>query len=90
MGINVNRSGSEFYAQIIRMETSNWKKAPIISLMTPDGSNQKCPSETETINGTFYGINQRCERSENDYFIGQCTRLKKGRSGTTMPGLLPV
>jgi hypothetical protein len=59
------------------METSNWKKSPIVSLMSPD-VNQKCPSDTETINGTFYGINQRCDKSDGRYFIGECS-IKKGR-----------
>ena len=80
MGLNVTKSGSEFYAQIIRMETSNWKKAPIMSIMSP-ANNQRCPSETETINGTFYGINERCDRSTGYYFVGKCT-IVKGKTGT--------
>ena len=87
IGIFVNRGGSSYYGGLIRIETQEWSKGPIVSMMSPL-NNVRCPNETETITGTFSGIMPRCEYYfSNTYYIGACRR-KEG--GTTWPGLNPV
>ena len=86
IGIFVNKGGSIYYGNLIRMETDDWGRAPIISLMNPE-NNAKCPSDTEIITGTFSGINARCNYIDGSYRLGACRR----RQGLyTSSGLSPV
>ncbi len=73
ISIFVNNSGSVYYGNLIRIETDDWGKAPIISMMNPI-NNAKCPNETETITGTFSGINPRCNYIDGSYSLGACRR----------------
>jgi hypothetical protein len=73
VGIYVKYGGSLYYGNLIRMETDDWGRAPIISMMNP-ASNAKCPNETETIFGTFSGIKPRCNYIDGSYTIGACRR----------------
>lgn len=84
MGIYVNKAGSLYYGNLIKMETDNWGRAPIISMMNP-ANNAKCPNETETITGTFYGINARCNYIDGTYRIGLCRKREGLYSSTGMP-----
>ena len=73
IGIFVNKGGSLYFGNIIRMETDDWGKAPIISLINPE-NNLKCPEDTDTITGTFSGINARCNYIGGSYRVGACRR----------------
>ncbi len=86
IGIYVNRGGSLYYGNLIRLETDDWGRAPIISMMNP-ANNAKCPIDTETITGTFAGINARCNYITGSYRVGACRR-KEGFY--TSAGLPPV
>ena len=86
IGIYVNKGGSLYYGNLIMTETDNWGRAPIISMMNP-GNNAKCPNETETITGTFSGINARCNYIDGSYVIGLCGR-RKGLNSSK--GLSPI
>jgi hypothetical protein len=80
MGIYVNKAGSLYYGNLIKMETDNWGRAPIVSMINPP-NNAKCPNETETITGTFSGINARCNYIDGTYRIGLC-RKREGLYST--------
>ena len=54
IGIFVNKGGSIYYGNLIKIETDDWSRAPIISLLNPP-NNAKCPVDTETIMGNFSG-----------------------------------
>jgi hypothetical protein len=73
MGIYVNKGGSIYYGTLIKMETDNWGRSPIVSIINPL-NNAKCPNETETITGTFSGINARCNYIDGSYRLGYCRR----------------
>jgi len=73
IGIYVNKGGSLYYGNLIRIETEDWNRAPIVSLMNPL-NNAKCPNDTETITGTFLGVNPRCNYLDGSYRVGTCRR----------------
>jgi len=73
IGIYVNRGGSIYYGSLIRLETDDWGRAPIISMMNPV-NNGRCPNDTETITGIFSGINPRCNYIDGSYRVGTCRR----------------
>ena len=55
-------------------------------MMNP-ANNAKCPNETETIAGTFSGINPRCNYIGGSYRVGTC---RKREGFYTSSGLSPV
>ena len=55
-------------------------------MMNP-ANNAKCPNETETITGTFSGINPRCNYIGGSYRVGAC---RKREGFYTSSGLSPV
>ncbi len=85
LGIFVNKAGSLYYGNILKVETQEWSKPPVISLIAPFQST--CPNGTSIVQGTFYGINPRCNYISGSYRIGRCRR-KEGWS--TSLGMPPV
>ena len=73
IGIYVNKGGSIYYGNLIKIETDDWLRAPIVSIMSP-ANMMKCPNDTETIYGTFSGINPRCNYIGGSYRVGACRR----------------
>ncbi len=59
IGILLIIGQSNYFGILIRMETEDWNRSPIISIVNPS-ENGFCPNDTETITGTFSGINERC------------------------------
>jgi len=84
IGIYVNRGGSIYYGNLIRLETDDWGRAPIISMMNP-ANNAKCPNDTETITGTFSGINARCNYISGSYRVGACRRKEGLYTSSGLP-----
>jgi hypothetical protein len=62
---------SIYYGNIIKIETDDWSRAPIIAIFNPP-NNTKCPSDTDTIVGTFYGFNSRCNYINGSSSAGPC------------------
>ena len=69
----IDNGDSTYYGNIIRIETQEWSKSPIISIVNPS-NNEKCPNQTEVITGTFYGINVRCNYINGTYRVGTCDK----------------
>lgn len=86
MGVMVNRGGSIYFGNLIKMETDDWNRSPIVSLVNP-ANNAQCPVDTDTITGTFSGTETRCNLIGGSYTIGACRR----RQGLyTTAGLPPT
>jgi hypothetical protein len=47
-GILLNMRGSPFYGTIIRIETDEWSKSPVVSISSK-ASSSVCPNSLETI-----------------------------------------
>jgi hypothetical protein len=71
---------------LIRIETEEWNKGQVISIVSPP-NNASCPADTDTITGTFSGINERCNYLGGGYRIGSCNK-REGLS--TSSGLKPT
>jgi hypothetical protein len=73
LGIYVNRSGSVYYGTILKVETLEWSKAPIVSLSAVPPSGM-CASGSTVVHGNFSGIYPRCNYIGGGYRIGVCRR----------------
>jgi hypothetical protein len=73
IGVYVNKGGSIYFGNLIQIETDDWNRAPITSLVNSPNS-LNCPIETETITGTFFGTENRCNYIDGSFKLGNCRR----------------
>ena len=84
IGIVLYMRKSTDYGLVIRDETAEWSKGPIVDIIDAP-LNGTCPSSYELVPVSFPGTRTICRRYSGTFIVGQCRR--RDRFGFTEIGL---
>ena len=72
IGILVGSGSTQQYGGVIRTESQEWNKHPIVDVITTNATT--CPENHEQVTGIFFGTRNYCNYIVKGYTVGSCKR----------------
>ncbi len=87
IGILVGRGTAQGYGEVVRIETEEWSKHPIVDVINTNATT--CPADYELATGIFFGTQSMCNLASGGYIVGGC-KSKSGKAMKATVGLSPT